>query len=55
MKKHRGLVVAAACLLLGGSLWGTVIKIGSIAPTRSPWARRTPPRLFWVVAQFRGW
>jgi TRAP-type C4-dicarboxylate transport system substrate-binding protein len=37
MKKHRGLVVAAACLLLGGSLWGTVIKIGSIAPTRSPW------------------
>ncbi|MGZ7065438.1 MAG: TRAP transporter substrate-binding protein DctP [Candidatus Aminicenantales bacterium] len=37
MKKHRGLVVAAACLLLSGSLWGTVIKIGSIAPTRSPW------------------
>jgi TRAP-type C4-dicarboxylate transport system substrate-binding protein len=37
MKKHRGFVVAAACLLLGGSLWGTVIKIGSIAPTRSPW------------------
>ncbi len=37
MKKPRSLVAAAACLLLFGSLWGTVIKVGSIAPSRSPW------------------
>lgn len=36
MIRSRGLVVAA-CLLMSGSLWGMVIKIGSIAPTRSPW------------------
>jgi TRAP-type C4-dicarboxylate transport system substrate-binding protein len=37
MKRRRSLAVSAACLLMSGSLWCTVIKIGSIAPDRSPW------------------
>jgi len=38
MNRHRSLVVtAAAMLLLCPGLWGLVIKIGSIASTRSPW------------------
>jgi len=38
MNKHRSLIVtAAALLLLSPGLWGMVIKIGSIAPARSPW------------------
>jgi TRAP-type C4-dicarboxylate transport system substrate-binding protein len=38
MNKHRSLIVtAAALLLLSPGLRGMVIKIGSIAPARSPW------------------
>lgn len=37
MRKHPRLALAAALLLFCPTLWGIVVKVGSIAPSRSPW------------------